>query len=1206
MIKQKIILLILLGLQYCSSIYAYDFMVNGLYYNKLSSSEVEVTYKTKIDYSYESDVAGDVIIPSIVSYLGTEYTVTSLGTHAFSKAKNLTSIVIPNTVVKIGAGCFWECFNLKEIEIPSSVSSISNAAFAYCRSIRTLQLPDNLKIIDQNLFYGCWNLEFIEISDKITSIGNDAFNQCSRLSLVKSKITTPFAITDRTFKGIDSQAILQVPKNTRSLYLAYSGWTTNFYAIVEDSETDICNLSISASGNGSVIYNETTIRDKTEMFTLVEGTSATISFTPDNGYSIKSVKLNNIDVTSSVTNNSYTISNISANTTLEVEFEAIPPTAYTLSIKATGNGSASYDGTTIRSKTSSFTVNEGTSATISFTPDNGYRIKSVKLNNVDVTSSVTNNQYIISSISANTTMEVEFEAIPPTTYTLSITASGNGSASYSGSVIRGTTQTFTVNEGTSATVSFTPDSGYRIASVKLNNTDVTANVSNNQYTISSISANTTLSVTFEAIPATTYSLSITASGNGSASYSGSTIRSTTQSFTVNEGTSATVSFTPDSGYRIASVKLNNTDVTSGVSNNQYTISSISANTTFSVTFEAIPPTTYTLSITASGNGSASYSGTTIRSKTSTFTVNEGTAAAISFTPDNGYRIKSVRLNNADVTSSVTNNSYTISSISANTTMEVEFEAIPPTTYTLSITASGNGSAEYSGTTVRNNTSTFTLNAGVSATISLSPDSGHKIKSLKVNNTNVTSSISNSSYTVDNIGGNTSVEVEFEAITYSLSISSSGNGSANYGDHVVRNQTRAFTVEEGNDATITFSPDNGNRVSSVIADNQDVTSNVTGNRYTISNVKADVTLEVSFEEDINAITTDGLNFTVTSQSERTVILAGGDYGQVLTVPSSVTANNKTWQVTGIDNDALKDNAELAAIVWNPEVAFTANVTNPNLLLYVMGEQYAPSTIKNVVVNGTANSITLVDAGSGNSFFCPQAFTARSISYQHHYNMTTGKGTSQGWETIALPFDVQSYTHSSKGDIVPFANWRNGDATRPFWLYEMTGTGFVESGAIKAYTPYIISMPNNSGYDDEWILRGTVTFSASNVTIQKTEDLHSVQYGDRTFVPSFSDKQANEGLYALNVNNDYITNSSGMVEGSKFVLNMRQIHPFEAYMTTSSNARYAIGVFEGMTTSIQTIDHGVCTISNDVYDLQGRRVMNPKKGLYIKNRKKVIIK
>ena len=91
-----------------------------------------------------------------------------------------------------------------------------------------------------------------------------------------------------------------------------------------------------------------------------EGTSATISFTPDNGYRIKSVRLNNADVTSSVTNNSYTISNISANTTLEVEFEAIPPTAYTLSIKATGNGSASYDGTTIRSKTSTFTVNEGT------------------------------------------------------------------------------------------------------------------------------------------------------------------------------------------------------------------------------------------------------------------------------------------------------------------------------------------------------------------------------------------------------------------------------------------------------------------------------------------------------------------------------------------------------------------------------------------------------------------------------------------------------------------------------------------------------------------------------------------------------------------------------------------------------------------------------------------------------------------------------
>ena len=202
-------------------------------------------------------------------------------------------------------------------------------------------------------------------------------------------------------------------------------------------------------------------------------------------------------------------------------------------------------------------------------------------------------------------VSVEFEAIPITTYTLSVTASGNGSATYGSTTIRNNTRSFTVNEGTSATITFTPDDGYRIKTVKVNNSNVS--VSNNQYMISSINANTPVSVEFEAIPPTTYTLSVTASGNGSATYGSTAIRNNTRSFTVNEGTFVTITFTPDDGYRIKTVKVNNSIVS--VPNNWYNISSINGNTTISVEFEAIPPTTYTLSVTASGNGSATYSST---------------------------------------------------------------------------------------------------------------------------------------------------------------------------------------------------------------------------------------------------------------------------------------------------------------------------------------------------------------------------------------------------------------------------------------------------------------------------------------------------------------------------------------------------------------------------------------------------------------------
>ena len=83
---------------------------------------------------------------------------------------------------------------------------------------------------------------------------------------------------------------------------------------------------------------------------------------------------------------------------------------------------------------------------------------------------------------------------------------------------------------------------------------------------------------------------------------------------------------------------------------------------------------------------------------------------------------------------------------------------------------------------------------------------------------------------------------------------------------------------------------------------------------------------------------------------------------------------------------------------------------------------------------------------------------------------------------------------------------------------------------------------------------------------------------------------------------------MTEGSWFVVNKRNVHPFEAYMTSTSSApQFAFGVFEGMTTGIQMMVDGNWTKEEVVYDLQGRKVNAPsKKGVYIINGKKLMIK
>ncbi len=982
----------------------------------------------------------------------------------------------------------------------------------------------------------------------------------------------------------------------------------------EQIPTVTYTLTITATGNGSATYNGTNVvRNQSRTFTVNEGATANITFSPDDGYRIASVKLNNTDVTIRVTDNQFTINNIKTNRTLTVTFEKIP--TYTLSIQASGNGSVTYNGTnTVRGGSKTFTVNEGGDALLSFVPDDGYKIASVKVNNTDVTSKVANNQYTISNITANTTVAVTFTQI---TYSLNVQASGSGTVTYSGTSVKNGTQTFTVNHGSSATLTLKPDSGCRLASLAVNGTDVTEKVSNSQYTISNITATTYVVATFEEIPITTYTLSIQSGSGGSVSYNGIAITNATKTYTVAEGASATITITPDSGYRLNKVTVNGTDVTSKVSNNQYTVGNITANTTVVVTFEQIPIPTYTLTVTASGNGNASFSGETIKGGSKSFTLNEGTNATITFTPDNGYRIASVKVNNADVTSLVKNNQYTVSSISANTTVAVTFDAIPPTTYQLTISASGNGSASYSGETIRGGSKTFTLNEGTNATITFTPDNGYRIAGVKVNNTDVASQVSNNQYTVGNITANTTVSVTFEQIpipTYTLTVTASGNGSATYNGTTVRKGSQSFSLEEGSSATIAFTPDEWHQLGSVKVNNSDVTSSIANNQYTVSNIKSNTTVTVTFTEiEYSSLTNEGVNYRVVSNPNKTVSVASGSYGYWLMVPATFTANGFEWSVTGIDKDVISGNPQLAAIIWNPAVQFSASVNNPNFLLYVTSSQYAPSSIKNVVVGNTANSITLTDASSGNNFYCPREFTAKQISYSHSYGMTTGINEARGWESIALPFDVEAITHSSKGNLVPFSRWQEGSNDKPFWLCELGSSGFVATNSIKANTPYIISMPNNAEYKDEYRVAGTITFSSTDVKVKSSESLENGSYSDRTFVPNFINQDANSGFYVLNAVNNYSANSSGYAEGSRFVRNLRAIHPFEAYIASANNAKELFPIFEDTPTWIQLIKNSKL-IMDRVYNLSGQQVKiegdhnygSLKKGVYIVNGKKVVIK
>ena len=317
------------------------------------------------------------------------------------------------------------------------------------------------------------------------------------------------------------------------------------------------------------------------------------------------------------------------------------------------------------------------------------------------------------------------------------------------------------------------------------------------------------------------------------------------------------------------------------------------------------------------------------------------------------------------------------------------------------------------------------------------------------------------------------------------------------------------------------------------------------------------------------------------------------------------------ISTIGRNALGECRRLAAITWNSKACrLTAEAfgehRNPNMLFYVQSENMVGIDKANVVSNGRARSISLQDGMEYHDFYCPVAFHTDIVSYTHDFRMKTRSGICQGWEALSLPFNVQTITHWKNGELVPFIARGQDDSRKPFWLARLESNGFVASGVIEAYTPYIISMPNDSStYGDRYLLGGGVTFMARNVEMPVT-DCKTGQgvMGEVSFVPNYELLQSSADIYTINLYEPHDAHP----EGSIFLAGYREVRPFEAYTTSTETVRSMIDIsdifMEDEASDIRELYMRQSDGNGGVYNLQGQRLAAPRKGLNIVGGKKVV--
>ena len=176
---------------------AHDFEVDGIYY-LINGNNVTVTYKGTSYNDYSDEYSGSVTIPATVTYGGTTYSVTAIGSSAFYNCNGLTSIVIPNSVTKIGDSAFNNCFGLTNVHITDLAawcginfeSSNSNplcyAHKLYLNGVEVTELtiPNSVTSIGDYAFYKFNGLTSITIPNSVNTIGDLAFANCGGLTRI--------------------------------------------------------------------------------------------------------------------------------------------------------------------------------------------------------------------------------------------------------------------------------------------------------------------------------------------------------------------------------------------------------------------------------------------------------------------------------------------------------------------------------------------------------------------------------------------------------------------------------------------------------------------------------------------------------------------------------------------------------------------------------------------------------------------------------------------------------------------------------------------------------------------------------------------------------------------------------------------------------------------------------------------------------------
>ena len=212
----------------------------------------DATAKTVELTGYVTAPTDALTIPATVTNESTEYSVTSIGSSAFSWCSQLTAVTIPEGVATIGSYAFERCSSLTAVTIPASAINIGGWVFDYCSALTAIHVAegntaysseDGVLFNKDKTTLVCYPIGKTEttytVPATVTTIETSAFEDCTALT----QVTLPEGLTyisNMSFEGCAALAQINLPNSLTSIAnRAFYGCTSLTEVTLPDGLTKI-------------------------------------------------------------------------------------------------------------------------------------------------------------------------------------------------------------------------------------------------------------------------------------------------------------------------------------------------------------------------------------------------------------------------------------------------------------------------------------------------------------------------------------------------------------------------------------------------------------------------------------------------------------------------------------------------------------------------------------------------------------------------------------------------------------------------------------------------------------------------------------------------------------------------------------------------------------------------------------------------------